>query len=77
MDIPEGSHGILVNYELLKISPRKDQVHPSSKPGTHLKSQETGKDPSEIDALNEQLQDLQRKVDEQGKEIRRLQQTSP
>ena len=77
MDIPKGSHGILVNYELLKISPRKDQVHPSSKPGTHLKSQETGQDPSEIDALNEQLQDLQRKVDEQSKEIRRLQQTSP
>jgi len=76
MEIPANSHWVMINYSLLKTSNlEKQHILSSTSGGTAngVKKHNT----LESNSLNEQLLDLQRKVDEQNEEIKRLQQTEP
>lgn len=76
MTIPSTSHGIAINYQSL------DSLNPISKenqltqPGTQTTPHKNTEAPMTIDSLNSQLRDLQKIVDQQAEEIRRLQNTS-
>ena len=77
MEIPANSHWLMINYSLLKTSNLKEPrvLTPTSDGMTNdeVKDQNT----QESNSLNEQLLDLQLKVDEQNDEINRLQQAEP
>ncbi len=76
MTIPSTSHGIAINYQSL------DSLNPISKenqltqPGVQIPPHKNTEAPLTIDSLNSQLRDLQKIVDQQAEEIRRLQDTS-
>lgn len=76
MTIPSTSHGITINYQSL------DSLNPISKenqltqPGVQITPHKNTEAPLTIDSLNSQLRDLQKIVDQQAEEIRRLQDTS-
>ena len=77
MEFPTNSHWVMINYDLLKTSNLKEPGSLTSTPGTMTPSAVKKGNTREINSLSEQLQDLQRKVDEQNEEIKRLQQTGP
>ena len=77
MEIPANSHWVMINYSLLKTSNLKKPHVLSSTSGETEKNVVKKHNTLESKSLDEQLLDLQRKVDEQNEEIKRLQQTEP
>jgi hypothetical protein len=80
MAIPATAQGILINFQ--KVSPPRavEFSNPSQPPtpqGVQNILDEKQKTFLEIKRLQEQLQDLQRRVDQQTKELHRLQQAAP
>lgn len=80
IEIPANSHWVMINYSLLKTS-NLEEPHVLSSTSSEMRN-DGMKEPNtqEINSLNEMnkhLLDLQRKVDEQNEEIKRLQQTEP
>ena len=77
IEIPANSHWLMINYSLLKTS-NLDEPHVLNSTASEMtndgvKEQNTPETNS-LNQLNEQLLDLQRKVDKQKEEIKRLQQ---
>jgi len=77
IEIPTSSHWIIINYQQFEPSNTNIQGNQPYKFDTPTPSDEKGESPREMDSLNEQLNDLRRKVDQQAEEIRRLKQTAP
>jgi hypothetical protein len=77
MAIPSTSHGIVINYQRLPPSNQNNQENQPNKHGTQITGDQKDGSPLEMDALNEQLRDLRKKVDQQTEEIQRLKQTAP
>jgi hypothetical protein len=76
MAIPPTFHGIVINYQNF-ISHHKNQENQFSPHGTPIIHDPKDGPPIRRESLNDQLRDLQRKVDQQAEEIRRLKQTAP
>lgn len=75
MSIPPTSLAIVIDYQLLEPL---NQLHHEPQPSNQRPSiinERRGTTPREMDSLHEQLRDLQKKIDEQSEEIRRLKQT--
>ena len=77
IEIPANSHWVMINYSLLKTSNFEEPHVLSSTLGGMANDGVKKLDTQESNSLNEQLLDLQRKVDEQKDEIKRLQQAEP
>lgn len=80
MSIPSTSQAIVINYHRLSASRAIDPATPSQRSnlnGTQSFQEEIHGTSLEMIKLKEQLQDLQKKVDHQTEEIRRLQQIAP
>jgi len=77
MVIPTSYHWIIINYQQLEPLNTNIQGNQPYKFDTPTPSDKKGESPREMDSLNEQLNDLRRKVDQQAEEIRRLKQTAP
>ena len=77
MAIPPTFHGIVIDYQDF-IPHHKNHSNQSSPHGAQI-IHDPKKDVPSIrkESLNEQVRDLQRKVDQQAEEIRRLKQTVP
>jgi hypothetical protein len=74
MAIPPTSHGIVINYQHLAPSNQSHQENQPNKHGNQITNDEKDGSPLEMDAMNEQLRDLRKKVDQQTEEIQRLKQ---
>jgi hypothetical protein len=77
MAMPPTSHGIVINYQHLAPSNQRNQENQPNKHGNQITNDEKDGSPLEIDAMNEQLRDLRKKVDQQTEEIQRLNQMKP
>jgi hypothetical protein len=77
MAIPSTSHGIIINYQRIGSSNQNNQENQPNKFATPINSDKKGETPREMDSLTEQMKDLQKKVDQQAEEIRRLKQSAP
>lgn len=77
MATPSSSHGIIINYQHLEPSNTNNQENQPNNVYTPIPSDGKGESPREMDSLNNQVNDLRRKVDQQAEEIRRLKQKSP
>jgi hypothetical protein len=77
MAIPPTFHGIVIDYQDF-IPHHKNHSNQSSPHGTQI-IHDPKKDvpPIRKESLNEQVRDLQRKIDQQAEEIRRLKQPVP
>ncbi|MGP0595317.1 hypothetical protein ACTRXD_22590 [Nitrospira sp. T9] len=76
MTIPSTSHGIIINYQNLEpLNPVKKE-NKRTQPRTRTTPHKNIEPPMTIDSLNSQLRELQKIVDQQAEEIRRLQDTS-
>ncbi|WNM57002.1 hypothetical protein [Candidatus Nitrospira allomarina] len=76
MAIPSTSHGIIINYQNLEHLNPINKENIRTQPRTQTTPQKNIEPPMTIDSLNSQLRDLQKIVDQQAEEIRRLQNTS-
>ena len=77
MEFPANSHYVMINYDLLKTRNLKEPGVLTSTPGARANDPAQEQNTLGINSLNEQLQDLQRQVEEQNEEIKRLQTTEP
>jgi hypothetical protein len=77
VEFPANSHYVMINYDLLKTPNLKEPGVLTSTPGATANDTAKDQNTLEINSLNEQLRDLQRQVDEQNEEIKRLQPTGP
>lgn len=76
MTIHSTSNGIAINYQMLESFNPISNKNQQAPPDTNTTSHQTTESPMTIDSLNSRLQDLQKIVDQQAEEIRRLQDTS-
>ncbi len=76
MTIPSTSHGIAINYQNLEYFNPITKENQRTQPGTQTTPHKNTEGPMTIDSLNSRLRDLQKIVDQQAEEIRRLQDTS-
>lgn len=76
MTIPSTSHGIAINYQSLNSLNPISKENQLTQPGVQIPPHKNTEAPLTIDSLNSQLRDLQKIVDQQAEEIRRLQDTS-
>ncbi len=76
MTIPSTYHRIAINYQSLESFPPSSKENQLIQSGTQMTPHKTTEVPMTIDSLNFQLRDLKKIVDEQAKEIRRLQDSS-
>ncbi|GJL57303.1 MAG: hypothetical protein NPIRA03_01600 [Nitrospirales bacterium] len=76
MTIPSTSHGIAINYQSLEYFTPITKENQQTQPGTQSTPHKNTEGPMTIDSLNSRLRDLQKIVDQQAEEIRRLQDTS-
>lgn len=76
MTIPSTSERIAINYQILEpLNPSSKKNQPTQ-PGAQTTPHKMPEAPMTIDSLNSQLRDLQKTVDQQAEEIRRLQESS-
>jgi hypothetical protein len=76
MTIPSTSHGIMINYQSLEPLNPVNKENKRNQPRTQTTPHKNIEPPMTIDSLNSRLRDLQKIVDQQAEEIRRLQGTS-
>ena len=76
LTIHSTSNGIAINYQMLESFNPISNKNQQTQPDTNTTSQQSTVSPMTIDSLNSRLQDLQKIVDQQAEEIRRLQDTS-
>lgn len=76
MTIPSTSNGITINYQSLESLNPVNNEKKRTQPRTQTTPHKNIEPPMTIDSLNSQLRDLQKIVDQQAEEIRRLQDTS-
>lgn len=76
MTIPSTSHKIAINYRRLTSSNPNNKENQLNQHGTQTTHEEKIETPIEMDSLKDQLRDLQKIVDKQAEEIRRLQDNS-
>lgn len=77
MAIPSTYHRIAINYQNLEPSPPNNKENPLTQPGLQTTPNKKTEPPMTMDSLNSQLRDLQKIVDQQAEEIRRLQDSPP
>ncbi len=68
---------IAINYAALKPSEERRTQEKDVRPSTRTSGQQSQENRTETETFQKQLEDLQDTVNEQSKEIQRLQQTSP
>ncbi len=76
MTIPSTYHRIAINYQGLEPSSPNDKENQLTQPSPQTTSNKKTEPPMTMDSLNSQLRDLQKIVDQQAEEIRRLQDSS-
>ncbi len=76
MAIPSTYHRIAINYQSLESLNQISKENQPTQPGTQPTPHKNTEAPLTIDSLNSQLRDLQKIVDQQAEEIRRLQDSS-
>lgn len=76
MTIPPTYHSIAINYQTLELLNPSIKENQLTQPGTQTTPHKITEAPMTIDSLNSQLRDLQKIVDQQAEEIRRLQESS-
>lgn len=76
MTLPSTYHRIAINYQSLKSSNPNNKENQLIQPDTQTNPNQNTEPPMTMDFLKSQLRDLQKKVDQQAEEIRRLQDSS-
>ena len=76
MTIPSTYHRIAINYQSLETSNPNKKENQLTRPGPQTTPNKKIEPPMTMDLLNSQLRDLQKIVDQQAEEIRRLQDSS-
>ncbi len=76
MTIPSTYHRIAINYPSLEPSNPNNKENQRTQPGPQTTPNKKTEPPMTMDSLNSQLRDLQKIVDQQAEEIRRLQESS-
>ena len=69
--------GIAIDYAVLNQKAGSQDTVIERRPSPSITTSQPGKTSPEMNTLQEQLQDLQKQVEEQAEEIQRLQQTGP
>lgn len=76
MTIPSTYLSIAINYQNLEPSHPNNKENQLTQPGPQTTPNKKAEPPMTMDSLNSQLRDLQKIVDQQAEEIRRLQDSS-
>ncbi|WP_342348325.1 hypothetical protein [uncultured Nitrospira sp.] len=76
MTVPSTYHWIGIDYQSLDPSNPNSKKNQLTQPGPQTTPNKKAEPPVTMDSLNSQLRDLQKIVDQQAEEIRRLQDSS-
>ncbi|WP_447962061.1 hypothetical protein [Nitrospira sp. Ecomares 2.1] len=76
MTVPSTYHRIAINYQNLEPSNPNNKENQVTQPGPKTSPNNKAEPPMTMDSLNSQLRKLQKIVDQQAEEIRRLQDSS-